>query len=171
VAQRDVAPILLEGLKRLEYRGYDSAGVAVIDAAQHLQRHRTLGKVRELENLLKAQPLLGNTGIAHTRWATHGKPSENNAHPHTSSGNEIALVHNGIIENHEPLRQRLAQSGYQFSSETDSEIVVHLLHQQLAAGENFLTAVQNIAKELEGAFAIAFLYTREPGRLIALRRG
>lgn len=170
VAQRDVAPILLEGLKRLEYRGYDSAGIAVISAESQLQRYRTLGKVRELEEVLLANPLFGYTGIAHTRWATHGKPSESNAHPHMS-GNEIALVHNGIIENHEILRKRLLEAGYSFSSETDSELVAHLLHQRLKDGHDFLNAVRDIASELEGAFAIGFMNRNEPGRLVALRRG
>lgn len=170
VAQRDVAPILMEGLKRLEYRGYDSAGIAIIDANQQLQRHRALGKVRELQSLLQAQPLLGNTGIAHTRWATHGKPSESNAHPHVSH-NEIMLVHNGIIENYEVLRTRIVDLGYQLSSETDSEIVAHLLHWHLQSGQDFLAAVLATAAELEGAFAIGFIHCNEPGRLIALRRG
>lgn len=170
VAQRDVALILLEGLKRLEYRGYDSAGIAVIDAEQHLQRHRALGKVKELEDMVIAQPLYGNTGIAHTRWATHGKPSEENAHPHFS-GQDIALVHNGIIENHERLRARLLQQGYTFSSETDSEIVAHLVHQRLTEGDDFLAAVRHVVKVLEGAYAIAFMHNNEPGRLIAVRRG
>ncbi len=170
VAQRDVALILLEGLKRLEYRGYDSAGIAVIDGQQQLQRHRALGKVRELQHLLQAQPLLGTTGIAHTRWATHGKPTEYNAHPHFS-GQEIALVHNGIIENYESFRPQLLKQGYQFKSETDSEVVAHLLHSHLQTGKNFLQAVQEIAPKLEGAFAIGFIDTREPNRIIAIRRG
>lgn len=170
VAQRDVALILLEGLKRLEYRGYDSAGIAVIDGQQRLQRHRAPGKVRELQGLLEVEPLPGNTGIAHTRWATHGKPSEHNAHPHFA-GNEIALVHNGIIENHSPLRAKLLANGCILASETDSELVAHLVHQQLIAGLDFLSAVQKVAAELEGAFAIGFMRRTEPGRLLALRRG
>lgn len=170
VAQRDVALILLEGLKRLEYRGYDSAGIAVIDSDQCLQRHRAPGKVKELQGLLETTPLLGNTGIAHTRWATHGKPTENNAHPHFA-GNEIALVHNGIIENHESLRTKLLATGCTLVSETDSEIVAHLVHQQILAGLDFLSAVQKVAVELEGAFAIGFMRRSEPGRLLALRRG
>ncbi len=170
VAQRDVALILLEGLKRLEYRGYDSAGIAVIDSNEHLQRHRAPGKVKELQGLLEATPLLGNTGIAHTRWATHGKPNENNAHPHFA-GNEIALVHNGIIENHESLRAQLLASGCTLISETDSEIIAHLVHQQILAGLDFLSAVQKVALVLEGAFAIGFMRRTEPGRLLALRRG
>jgi len=170
VAQRDVAPILLEGLKRLEYRGYDSAGMAIIDASQSIQRHRAVGKVKELAELLTAQPLYGNTGIAHTRWATHGKPSEHNAHP-LISNNEIVIVHNGIIENHEVLRAKLLAAGYEFTSETDTEVVAHLVHQQLKTGKDFLAAVQAVAKELEGAFAIVFMQRNQPGRLIGLRRG
>lgn len=170
VAQRDVAPILLEGLKRLEYRGYDSAGIAVIDGQKSLQRHRALGKVQELQNLLTKHPLSGGSGIAHTRWATHGKPSEENAHPHIV-GDEIALVHNGIIENHEILRARLLKNGCTLNSETDSELVAHLVYQCLQKGKDFLSAVQETAKELEGAFAIGFMHCKEPGRLIALRRG
>ena len=126
-AKRDIKSILIEGLKRLEYRGYDSAGIALIDAAQTLQRIRTLGKVGELERLVNTSATHGETGIAHTRWATHGVPSEKNAHPLTS-GNDIALVHNGIIENHDTLRHFLKEKGYTFQSETDSETVVHLLH-------------------------------------------
>jgi glucosamine--fructose-6-phosphate aminotransferase (isomerizing) len=171
VAQRDVALILVEGLKRLEYRGYDSAGIAVIDSQQNMRRHRTLGKVFELQNLLQTQPLSGGTGIAHTRWATHGKPSESNAHPHIS-GDEIALVHNGIIENYETLRMDLIEKGYVFHSETDSEIVAHLLHEHLKNCEHdFLRAVRGATAKLEGAFAIGFLHSHEPGRLIAVRRG
>ncbi len=170
VAQRDVAPILLEGLKRLEYRGYDSAGIAVINAEQAIQRHRATGKVKELAELLASQPLYGSTGIAHTRWATHGKPSEQNAHPLISK-DEVVLVHNGIIENHEILRAKLLAAGYTFTSETDTEVVAHLVHQQLTAGKDFLTAVQIVAKELTGAFAMVFMQRKEPGRLIGLRRG
>jgi glucosamine--fructose-6-phosphate aminotransferase (isomerizing) len=170
VAQRDVTFLLIDGLKRLEYRGYDSAGVAIIDANQHIQRRRAEGKVCELGALLKVKPFFGTTGIAHTRWATHGKPNEQNAHPHMS-GDDLALVHNGIIENHESLRAELIEQGYAFASETDSETAAHLIHQQLASGNDFLTAVQAIAKKLEGAFAIGFIRRTEPGRLIGLRRG
>lgn len=170
VAQRDVAPVLLEGLKRLEYRGYDSAGLAVIDSQHVLQRYRALGKVKELEKLVQKELLPGNMGIAHTRWATHGKPSEGNAHPHISSG-EIALVHNGIIENYEELGKRLLEQGYNFDSETDSEIAVHLVHFYLQKTKDFLKAVTQAQAELIGAFAIGFISTAEPERLIAVRRG
>jgi len=138
-AQRDVAPILLEGLRRLEYRGYDSAGVVVVN--HELDRRRTSGKVDELAKLLEDKPLLGKTGIAHTRWATHGAPTKNNAHPHISS-NDIAIVHNGIIENHEQLRIQLRDLGYDIISETDTELVAHLLHHHLHIEGDLLRAVQ-----------------------------
>lgn len=170
VAQRDVAPILLEGLRRLEYRGYDSAGMAVINQQQQLLCRRTVGKVKELADALAVEPITGNIGIAHTRWATHGKPSEVNAHPHISN-NDLAVVHNGIIENHEPLREQLRSAGYHFNSETDTEIVVHLLHQYLTSGKDFLSAVRIVADELEGAYALAFIDRNDPTRLIALRYG
>lgn len=170
VAQRDVSPILLEGLKRLEYRGYDSAGIAVIDDCEQLQRRRSLGKVNELVNSLASVPMPGKIGIAHTRWATHGIPSEENAHPHFS-GNSIAIVHNGIIENYEQFREELRQAGYQLGSETDTEVVAHLIHQQVVKGHNLLTAVQLVAKRLEGAYALVIMNRLEPEHLIAVKKG
>lgn len=169
VAQRDVAPILLEGLKRLEYRGYDSAGMAIINSTKLLNRHRTLGKVRELQETLLHTPLFGSTGLAHTRWATHGKPSEQNAHPLMSG--EIAVVHNGIIENHEILRKQLIEMGYQFESETDTEIVGHLVHSYIQKGKSFLAAVQATVSQLEGAYAIGIMNAAEPHHIIAVRCG
>jgi glucosamine--fructose-6-phosphate aminotransferase (isomerizing) len=170
VAQRNVEKILVDGLKRLEYRGYDSAGIAVIDTNHQLQRLRSKGKVKELDFALSHSALHGHTGIAHTRWATHGVPSEHNAHPLTSA-NEIALVHNGIIENHDVLRAMLIKEGYQFTSETDSETIVHLLHHYYQQSQDLLTATQATLAQLEGAYALGIISAREPGRLIAVRHG
>lgn len=170
VAQRDVAEILLEGLKRLEYRGYDSAGMAVLDPDNRIRRHRCVGKVRELGQALENAPLSGGTGVAHTRWATHGEPSARNAHPHQCR-NQVALVHNGIIENHEALRKAQLARGYEFTSSTDTEVVVHQVHAHLGEGESLLQAVQSTIAELEGAYAIAVLSTSEPDHLVVARRG
>ena len=171
VAQRDVVPILLEGLRRLEYRGYDSAGIAVIDHQNHqLQRQRVTGKIRELELALEQQPLISSIGIAHTRWATHGKPSNNNAHPHISSAT-VAIVHNGIIENYQGLRHQLEQQGYQFESETDTEVIAHQIHLFITQGKNLLMAVYATTKLLEGAYAIAVIQLSEPDKVVAARRG
>ena len=170
VAQRDVTPILLEGLKRLEYRGYDSAGVAVLGNKNRLQRIRVAGKVKELEDALAREALYGLTGVAHTRWATHGKPSPSNAHPHVCRG-EVALVHNGIIENHEELRARQGDAGYEFTSETDTEVVVNQVHHHMKRGQDLLGAVMDTVQELDGAYALGVIATSEPNRLIAARRG
>ncbi|MCX7106528.1 MAG: glutamine--fructose-6-phosphate transaminase (isomerizing) [Methylococcales bacterium] len=169
IAQRNVVPILLEGLKRLEYRGYDSAGLAVINN-QVIYRKRELGKVKGLEELLHADPILGNIGIAHTRWATHGKPSTENAHPHVSS-DKVAVVHNGIIENHELLRSSLIKNGYEFTSETDTEVIVHQLDQLMESSVGFLDAVKLAIKKLEGAYALGIISTAEPDTLVACRKG
>lgn len=170
VAQREVSSILIEGLRRLEYRGYDSAGIAVIDDQAYLHRRRSLGKVNELAASLAASPISGKIGIAHTRWATHGAPSEHNAHPHFSA-DIVALVHNGIIENHEELRQELQRAGYQFHSETDTEVVAHLLHQQISQGKTLLAAVQAIANRLAGAYSLAIMHKNEPEHIVAVRSG
>lgn len=170
VAQRDVTPILLEGLKRLEYRGYDSAGVAVLGNKNRLQRIRVAGKVKKLEEALAREALYGLTGVAHTRWATHGKPSPSNAHPHVCRG-EVALVHNGIIENHEELRTRQRDAGYEFTSETDTEVVVNQVHHHMKRGQDLLGAVMDTVQELDGAYALGVIATSEPNRLIAARRG
>ncbi len=167
VAQRNVVPILLEGLKRLEYRGYDSAGVAVINGSLH--RLRSAGRVAELSALASQQHLNGHIGIAHTRWATHGVPSERNAHPHVSGG--IAVVHNGIIENHDAIRCRLQAAGYAFTSETDTEVIAHLIHSKLEASGDLLAAVRAAVGELQGAYAIAVVAEHEPQRLVAARMG
>jgi len=170
VSERNVEKILIKGLKRLEYRGYDSAGLAVIGSDDTLQRLRTQGKVRELENALMSSDLHGTTGIAHTRWATHGVPSEHNAHP-LMSHDQFALVHNGIIENHDVLRTKLLKEGYSFSSETDSETIVHLLHFHYQSTKDFLKATQKTVAELEGAYALGITSSLYPGELIAVRHG
>ena len=169
-ARREVSEILLEGLRRLEYRGYDSAGMALIDNEHNLQLHKQQGKVCELEKAQALQPLLGCTGIAHTRWATHGEPSGVNAHPHIS-GQRIALVHNGIIENHQALRQELIQEGYQFSSATDTEVVVHLMHSALDSGKSMLEAMLQTIARLEGAYALAAVDIEHPDQVVAARKG
>ncbi|MBF6650705.1 glutamine--fructose-6-phosphate transaminase (isomerizing) [Methylobacter sp. BlB1] len=169
VAQRSVVPILLEGLKRLEYRGYDSAGLAVI-SGREIYRKRELGKVKGLEALLQADPIAGNIGIAHTRWATHGKPSTANAHPHIS-GNKVAVVHNGIIENHERLRGLQLEKGYKFTSETDTEVVVHEIYDALETSTGLLNAVQKTVRKFEGAYALGIMSIDYPDTLIACRKG
>lgn len=170
IAERDVLPILIEGLKRLEYRGYDSAGVALIDDQGCLGRVRSIGKVRELEKALQSIPASGRIGIAHTRWATHGKPSDNNAHPHVCK-KSVAIVHNGIIENHEELRAKQLQAGHRFTSDTDTEVIVHAIHDQLEQGADLLTAVRETISTLEGAFALGVITNNEPDHLIVARRG
>jgi glutamine---fructose-6-phosphate transaminase (isomerizing) len=170
VARQNVVPALLEGLRRLEYRGYDSAGIVVQNGQAELQRVRRVGKVAELAKALEGAPLDGTTGIAHTRWATHGVPSENNAHPHICNG-RVALVHNGIIENHDVLREEQKQAGYRFTSQTDTEVIVHQVHRYLQQGQDLLVAVQSAVKDLEGAFALGVIGRDEPGRLVAARRG
>ena len=170
VAGRNIPPILLQGLQRLEYRGYDSSGVAVIDTAGDLNVCRRAGKVQNLLQAMEEQPILGHTGIAHTRWATHGIVNEANSHPH-SSGQRVSLVHNGIIENHNVLREELKTSGYVFSSDTDSEVVVHLIDSFLEQGHNLLESVRAAVKRLEGAFAIAVISPLFPKQIIAARLG
>ncbi|SGY85922.1 glutamine--fructose-6-phosphate transaminase (isomerizing) [Moritella viscosa] len=169
VAQRDIAEILVEGLRRLEYRGYDSAGVAIVDQENNLQRVRSLGKVQELANAVDTEQPVGGTGIAHTRWATHGEPSQANAHPHVSG--DIAVVHNGIIENHEMLRELLQQRGYIFQSQTDTEVIAHLVEWELRSTDSLLDAVQKTAAQLEGAYGTVVLNRLEPGKLIVARSG
>ncbi|MBI0549894.1 glutamine--fructose-6-phosphate transaminase (isomerizing) [Pectobacterium parmentieri] len=170
VAQRDVAEILLEGLRRLEYRGYDSAGLAVVDSEGHVARLRRLGKVQVLSQAADEHDLHGGTGIAHTRWATHGEPSEENAHPHVSE--HITIVHNGIIENHEPLRELLIARGYHFVSETDTEVVAHLVHfEQKQNGGTLVDVVKRVIPQLRGAYGMVVLDNRDPSVLVAARSG
>ncbi|HMH69373.1 MAG TPA: glutamine--fructose-6-phosphate aminotransferase, partial [Pinirhizobacter sp.] len=167
-AQRDVAPLLIAGLKALEYRGYDSAGLAVIDEGV-LRRVRAKGKVREMEARYDADPTPGGTGIAHTRWATHGVPSEHNAHPHVAGS--VCLVHNGIIENYAPLREQLKARGRVFTSDTDSEVMAHLIDERIGQGMDLREAVLATVRELEGAYAIAVISDKHPDRVVGARRG
>ena len=170
VAERNITAILIEGLKRLEYRGYDSAGLAVLTGNEQLERRRRIGKVSELEAALTDDPLSGQLGIAHTRWATHGAPSEDNAHPHFS-GHELAVVHNGIIENHEALREELKGMGYLFSSQTDTEVIVHLIHHLLKELPDLGDALKAAVKRLHGAYGLAVISVAQPDRLLAARSG
>ncbi len=171
-SHRDITKVLLEGLRRLEYRGYDSAGIAVITDDGRLKRLRMLGKVQMLADAMLETTITGHTGIAHTRWATHGKPCEKNAHPHVSHG-EVAVVHNGIIENHEPLRRFLEEAGYQFLSETDTEVAAHLIHyhyEQLQ-DKSLLEAVQMTSAKMHGAFSLGVIHQKNPQELVVIRKG
>jgi glucosamine--fructose-6-phosphate aminotransferase (isomerizing) len=170
VAGRDIVPVLIDGLRRLEYRGYDSAGIAVLGNRGKVGRLRTVGKVKMLQEALDEAPLHGGTGIAHTRWATHGVPSERNAHPHVSRDG-LAIVHNGIIENHEELRAELEAVGYTFASETDTEVIAHRIHFHLQTLGDLFKAVRATVAELEGAYALAVLSEHDPDRLIVARMG
>ena len=170
VSKRDISSILLEGLKRLEYRGYDSAGLAIIGDDQKLQRIRIKGKVDQLEAQYRLAPLRGNTGISHTRWATHGKPSIKNAHPHTCK-DRLALVHNGIIENHKKLREEQISLGFKFQSDTDTEVIVNALFESLDLKTDLLAAMFKVMKKLDGAYALGVIDNNEPDRLIAARKG
>ncbi|MBP2169020.1 glucosamine--fructose-6-phosphate aminotransferase (isomerizing) [Erwinia toletana] len=169
VAQRDIAEILIEGLRRLEYRGYDSAGLAVVDQQGQVTRLRRLGKVQKLAEAAEDTQLVGGTGIAHTRWATHGEPSEANAHPHISE--HIIIVHNGIIENHEPLRELLTERGYRFASETDTEVVAHLVHWEQQQGGSLREVVLRVIPQLRGAYGMVIMDSRDPSRVVAARSG
>jgi len=172
IAERNVVPILLEGLRRLEYRGYDSSGIAVLDGNHVIQRVRSLGKIKQLEAKIEQDntSLTSTIGIAHTRWATHGVPAENNAHPHICQ-NKVAVVHNGIIENYQALKQQQIKTGYQFTSETDTEVVVHAIHQQLTETDNLLLAVTQATAEFEGAYALGVISISDPHTLVAARKG
>jgi glucosamine--fructose-6-phosphate aminotransferase (isomerizing) len=170
IAERNVVPILMEGLRRLEYRGYDSAGIAVLNGTQKLKRLRTVGKVKVLQDAIDADPTHGPIGIAHTRGATHGVPSERNAHPHVSHDG-LAVVHNGIIENHEELREELKRLGYKFTSETDTEVIAHRVHHHLKSQQDLFKAVRATVAELEGAYALAVVSEEEPERIILAREG
>lgn len=168
IADRDVVPVLIEGLKRLEYRGYDSAGIAVVEE-RDVRRVRRTGRVAEMESAALAEGFHAQLGIGHTRWATHGGVTEANAHPHISQG--VALVHNGIIENHEEQRERLRELGYQFESQTDTEVIAHLIHHYLKEGNDLLAALQLAVKDLTGAYALAVVSRKEPDRMVCARMG
>jgi glucosamine--fructose-6-phosphate aminotransferase (isomerizing) len=169
VGWRDAVPVIIEGLRRLEYRGYDSAGVAVVDE-NVLRRRRSVGKLKNLEESLRAEPLSGAFGIGHTRWATHGRPSEENAHPHQDCKGELVVVHNGIIENYLSLKSRLAAAGHRFATQTDTEVVAHLVESHIGSG-SLEDAVRKSLREMEGIYALVLMHTREPQKLVAARRG
>ena len=168
VAERNIVPILVEGLRRLEYRGYDSAGVAVLGDDQSIGLRRTVGKVAELDDKLKANPLHGRLGVAHTRWATHGGVTEANAHPHLS-GDRVAVIHNGIIENYQEIKDELEGKGYEFLSETDTEVAAHLVHDYLKQGSSLLEAVQKSVARFTGAFALLVFDSEDPDRIVVSR--
>src|SRR6267142_4219638 len=168
VARRTVVPILLQALRKLEYRGYDSAGLAVVNGGMH--RLRSVGRVAALAEMAEQAKVHGSLGIAHTRWATHGAPTERNAHPHVSEDG-LAVVHNGIIENHEEMRERLSAAGYKFASDTDTEVVAHLVHLHWKQDNNLFAAVRKAVAELRGAYAIAVLSEKSPEMLVVARKG
>jgi len=170
IAERNVLPILLEGLRRLEYRGYDSAGIALVDSSECIARVRSQGKVKNLQALLEQQPVTGSLGIAHTRWATHGKPSDKNAHPHVCK-KSVAVVHNGIIENHQSLRAEQIKHGHHFTSQTDTEVIVHAVHDHVEQGKDLFDAVRATTEQLDGAYALGVISNTEKNRMIVTRSG
>jgi len=172
VGNKQVVPLIIDGLRKLEYRGYDSAGIAVVDDAKHLEMRRAKGKLRNLEECIRLNPLDGNYGIGHTRWATHGRPTEENAHPHRDQSGRVVVVHNGIIENYLQLKERLAAEGSEFKTETDTEVVAHLIGHYLNDGaENLEHAVRKAVKELRGIFALSIISADEPDTIVAVREG
>src|SRR5438132_6729223 len=171
IGEKDANPILLKGLQRLEYRGYDSAGVALLDKhSKHINVYKIAGKVNDLKDFLADKNVSGHVGIGHTRWATHGAPNDRNAHPHLGAGGKLALVHNGIIENFATLRTELELAGHELSSETDTEIAAHLLEAEVAKGVDLTTAMQNVCRRLEGAFTLVAVHADDPSRVVAARR-
>jgi glutamine---fructose-6-phosphate transaminase (isomerizing) len=171
VGEREAAPILLEGLARLEYRGYDSVGIAVLDENGDIEIHKREGKLGGLNSALSGDAPSGHQGIGHTRWATHGKPSDINAHPHTDCGGDVVVIHNGIVENHEELRKRLLDGGHIFSSETDTEVIPHLLEEHVRSGSDLQQALESTVRQLSGAHAILAMSKSEPGTIVAARAG
>ncbi|MEO1320688.1 MAG: class II glutamine amidotransferase, partial [Pseudomonadota bacterium] len=168
IAERNVVPILVEGLRRLEYRGYDSAGLAVLRDDRSLGLRRAVGKVSGLQSKLDADPLAGTLGLAHTRWATHGGVTEQNAHPHLS-GDRIAVIHNGVIENFQEIKDELLEKGYEFASETDTEVAAHLVHDYVKAGSDLVEAVRKATQRFEGAFALLVVDAEDPDRVVVSR--
>ena len=171
VGNKQVVPLIIDGLRKLEYRGYDSAGIAVVDEAQHLELRRAEGKLRNLEECIRRNPLDGNYGIGHTRWATHGRPTEENAHPHRDCTGKIVVVHNGIIENYLPLKEMLREKGHEFKTETDTEIVAHLIEECQKEGLGFEEAVRKTVQQLKGIFALSIISADEPDMIISVREG
>src|ERR687893_36958 len=171
VGNKQVVPLIIDGLRKLEYRGYDSAGIAVVDDAQHLELKRAEGKLRNLEECIRLNPLDGNYGIGHTRWATHGRPTEENAHPHRDQSGKVVVVHNGIIENYSQLKDQLRKSDHRFVTETDTEVVAHLIEEYLKASDSFEKAVRRTVSELHGIFALSIINADEPDTIIAVRQG
>ena len=170
VGTRDVVPVLIGGLKKLEYRGYDSAGIAVVDG-NGVEVVRAEGKLSNLEAKLDGGKLKGTFGMGHTRWATHGKPNENNAHPHRDCSGKVVVIHNGIIENFLPIKQKLQKAGHEFKTETDTEVVAHLIEENMKDGTKFVEAVRKTLKELEGHYALVMIDGSEPGTIIAAKQG
>ena len=171
VGNKQVVPVILDGLRKLEYRGYDSAGIAVVDDGHQLDIRRAEGKLRNLEEAIRLKPLDGTYGIGHTRWATHGRPTEENAHPHRDCTGRVVVVHNGIIENYLQLKDRLRQTDHRFVTETDTEVIAHLIEEHLKTVESFEEAVRLSMRELRGIFALSIISTDEPDTIIAVRQG
>ena len=171
VGNKQVVPLIIDGLRKLEYRGYDSAGIAVVDENHELKIQRAEGKLRNLEDVLRHKPLDGTYGVGHTRWATHGRPTEENAHPHRDCTSRVVVVHNGIIENYLALKADLRQKDHQFVTETDTEVVAHLIEERLKQGDNFEVAVRNTVQQLRGIFALSIIYADEPDTIISARLG
>ena len=168
VSERDIVPVLVDGLRRLEYRGYDSAGVAIVNGKNKISLSRTVGKVAELEEKLAKNPLQGLIGVAHTRWATHGGVTEANAHPHVSGG-RVAVIHNGIIENFQPIKDEMLAKGYVFDSETDTEVAAHLIYDYLKQGLDLVEAVGKAVQRFEGAYALLVIDAEDPTRIVVSR--
>ena len=171
VGNKQVVPLIIDGLRKLEYRGYDSAGIAVVNEGSELEIRRAEGKLRNLEETIRLSPLDGTYGIGHTRWATHGRPTEENAHPHRDCTGRVVVVHNGIIENYIQLKERLRKSDHHFVTETDTEIMAHLIEEHLKEDSTFEQAVRSAVAQLRGIFALAIINADEPDTIIAVRQG